>query len=83
MENPLGHIIRTESNTTFMISTPRVGHYKPESCAKFLATYKKQENVKPQSERISKENGIVKVWLRGYGGYSYMLETTEENLVED
>jgi hypothetical protein len=82
-QSPLKHIIKSESNTTFFVNSPRVGYFQPTTCAKFLEGFSKRENITPQSERISKDEktGIVKVWIRSYSQYTYMVETDESNLV--
>ena len=79
MDN-LNHIVKNENNASYFINTPRIGHYTLRTCAKFIETYAKQENTRPMTERVSKEGDLVKVWLRGYSGYSYMIETPKDNL---
>jgi len=81
---PLAHILKNQNNASYLISTPRTVSYVYQTCAKFLATYAKQENAKPQAERVSRDEkgGTVKIWVRSYGNNTYMIETDETNVVE-
>jgi len=81
----LNHILHNQDNASYFISTPRTIVYKPQTCAKFLETFNKREGVKPQAERISpdeKREGVVKIWVRSYGGNTYFIETDESNVIK-
>lgn len=82
--NVLAGILKNPDNASYLIATPRTVEYRLQTLAKFLSTYDKREGVRPQKERVSKDDrkGTVKIWVRSYGDNQYLIETDENNIVE-
>lgn len=81
MINHLSDILRVPEHADFFINTPRAGYYKARTFTQFTDTFDKYEATKMHPERISPAVSKVKIWIRGFGQNSYMLETARENIL--
>lgn len=80
--NKLNHILKNERAAVFYVNSPRGGNvYKVRQFKNFVETFGKAEGCKMEAERISPNGTHVKIWLRGYGVNSYMLETEADNVL--
>lgn len=83
MDNNLNNILRNTEDATYFVNTPRTGYLKARSFNSFVDAFNKKEATKMEAERISPAETTVKIWIRGYGANTYMIETSRENVLID